>query len=374
MSAVTREPSTSGVSVALAGRLGRFTIDAAFEAPASGVTALFGRSGSGKTSILRAMAGLMRLDGRVVVAGEAWQESGRFRPPHQREVGYVFQEASLFPHLSVRGNILFGARRTPKGIDHARFAEIVDLLRIARLLDRPPADLSGGERQRIALARAILARPKLLLMDEPLSALDRMAKDNILPYIEALQGALSIPVLYVSHDIGEVERLADRIVVLEEGRVAAAGPLNEALVDSGLGFVRDPHSAAILPATVIGYDVADGLCELSVGGQRLFVEGSGLDAPGAKRRLRLEASDVSLTREPSHRSTILNRLAVRIERIDESGAANLSVLLSLRDAPELRFLARVTRRSARLIELHTGETLTAQIKSVSLATARRLGD
>lgn len=362
-----------GVCVALTGRLGAFTLEVAFDAPSCGVTALFGPSGSGKTSVLRAIAGLSRLSGRVVVTGETWQDRDSFRPPHEREVGYVFQEASLFPHLSVRRNLVFGARRTTEGIDAERFDEIVRLMGLERLLDRAPGLLSGGERQRVALGRAILSRPKLLLMDEPLSALDRFAKDDILPYIEALHGALKIPVLYVSHDIAEVERLADRIVILKEGRVEAAGALNAALTDVGLGFVRDPHSAAVLPARVLAFDEQDGLAELDLGGQRVFVDGSGRQQVGTLRRLRIEASDVSLTRETPGLSTILNMLDVTIRRIEPAASpANLAVVLSLVGAQDLTFVARVTRRSARRLALAEGDRLTAQIKSVSLATARPL--
>ncbi len=371
---VSHDRSTEGgVSVALAGRLGAFALDVAFDAPPTGVTALFGPSGSGKTSVLRAVAGLSRLAGRVSVAGETWQDDSAFCLPHKREIGYVFQEAGLFPHLSVRRNLVFGAKRTRAGIDAARFDEIVQLMGLEPLLARAPGLLSGGERQRVALGRAILSRPKLLLMDEPLSALDRFAKDDILPYIETLHGALRIPVLYVSHDIAEVERLADRIVILKEGRVEASGALNAALTDAGLGFVRDPRSAAVLPARVVGFDEEDGLAELDLGGQSVFVDGSGKREIGTLRRLRIEASDVSLTRETPGLSTILNRLDVTIRRIEPAATpANLAVLLSLVGADELTFVARVTKRSARRLALTEGDRLTAQIKSVSLATARPL--
>ena len=369
----TETSSEVGVSVAISGRLGAFALDVAFETPPTGVTALFGPSGSGKTSILRVIAGLSRVAGRIIVAGETWQDENTFRPPHKREVGYVFQEASLFPHLSVQKNLVFGARRTKAGLDAERFGEIVDLMGLGRLLDRAPGLLSGGERQRVALGRALLSRPKLLLMDEPLSALDRFAKDDILPYIEALHGALEIPVLYVSHDIAEVERFADRIAILKDGRVAASGGLNAALTDIGLGFVRDPHSAAVLPARVVDFDDEDGLAELDLGGQRVFVDGIGRQEIGTLRRLRIESSDVSLTRETPGLSTILNMLDVTIERIEPGASpANLAVLLSLVDAPDMSFVARVTRRSARRLALAEGDRLTAQIKSVSLATARPL--
>ncbi|MEX6509017.1 TOBE domain-containing protein [Jiella sp. M17.18] len=243
------------------------------------------------------------------------------------------------------------------------------LLGIGPLLERAPVALSGGERQRVALGRAILSRPKLLLMDEPLSALDRAAKDAILPYLERLTGVLDVPILYVSHDIAEVERLADRIVILEAGRVRAAGPLNAALTDVGLGFVRDPHAASVLPATVVAFDATDGLAELELAGQRVFVDGSGPEEIGHARRLRIEASDVSLTRETPGLSTILNTLRVRILRIEPAASANLAVLLALDAAGAFTFMAKVTRRSANRLALQPGDELFAQIKSVSLATA-----
>lgn len=367
------ETGPAGLSVALAGRLGAFALDIAFEAPATGVTALFGPSGSGKTSVLRGVAGLAAFDGRVTVGDEIWQDAAGFRPPHRRAVGYVFQEASLFPHLTVAKNLVYGARRSPGGVDAAHHAEIVELLGLAPLLARAPAGLSGGERQRVALGRAILSRPKLLLMDEPLSALDRFAKDEILPYFEALQAELAIPVLYVSHDIAEVERLADRIVVIEKGRVRAAGALNAALTDSGLGFVRDPHAAAVLPARVVAHHAEDALTELDLGGQPVFVDGSGPHDVGAARRLRIEARDVSLSREIPTLSTISNTLKVRILAIEPANAADYSVFLALEGAEQLSFVAKVTRRSARRLLLARGDSVFAQIKSVSLATARAIG-
>ncbi|EAS49613.1 putative ATP-binding protein, ABC-type molybdate transporter [Aurantimonas manganoxydans SI85-9A1] len=368
------ETGPAGLSVALAGRLGAFALDIAFAAPATGVTALFGPSGSGKTSVLRGVAGLAAFDGRITVGDEIWQDAASFRPPHRRAVGYVFQEASLFAHLTVAKNLVYGARRSPGGVDAAHHAEIVELLGLGPLLARAPAGLSGGERQRVALGRAILSRPKLLLMDEPLSALDRFAKDEILPYFEALQAELAIPVLYVSHDIAEVERLADRIVVIEKGRVQAAGGLNAALTDSGLGFVRDPHAAAVLPARVVAYHTEDALTELDLGGQPVFVDGSGPHDVGAARRLRIEARDVSLSREIPTLSTISNTLKVRILAIEPASAADYSVFLALEGAEQLSFVAKVTRRSARRLSLAPGDSVFAQIKSVSLATARAIGD
>ena len=204
--------------------------------------------------MLRCIAGLSNLSGRLIVGGEIWQDTsaGIFRPPHERPIGYVFQEASLFPHLSVRGNLLYGFRRARKAgvCEETGLSDIVALLGIAHLLDRAPERLSGGERQRVAIGRALLSQPRLLLMDEPLSAVDRITKEEILPYLEALHENLSIPIVYVSHDIGEVERLADHLVLLKSGRVIASGPLVEFSSNSRLPIARAAHAATVLEARV----------------------------------------------------------------------------------------------------------------------------
>ncbi len=213
------------IDAAFRGRLGNFTLDAELSLPASGVTAIFGPSGCGKTTVARCIAGLQRMaDGFCMVDGEVWQDRDSFRPVHQRPIGYVFQEASLFPHLSVRGNLLFGVP-TAAGAQIA-FDEVVELLGLAALLGRSPHRLSGGERQRVAIGRALLSQPKLLLMDEPLAALDRTTKNEILPFLERLHDRLSLPVLYISHDMAEIERFADHLVLMDHGRVINAGPLH----------------------------------------------------------------------------------------------------------------------------------------------------
>lgn len=213
------------IDAAFRGRLGRFVLDASLNVPASGVTAIFGPSGCGKTTIARCIAGLQRLsDGFCAIDGDVWQDGDAFRPAHRRPVGYVFQEPSLFPHLSVRRNLLYGAPKA--AATSIGFDEVVELLGITALLDRSPHHLSGGERQRVAIGRALLSQPKLLLMDEPLAALDRSTKDEILPFLERLHDRLSLPVLYISHDMAEIERFADHLVLMEYGRVVDVGPLN----------------------------------------------------------------------------------------------------------------------------------------------------
>ncbi len=209
----------TGVTGRFSGRLGAFRLDAEFTLPPRGITALSGPSGSGKTTLMRCIAGLARLSGRLTVEGETWQDDRHFHPPHRRPVGVVFQEASLLPHLSVRGNLIYGARRAGEGRKVA-LDEVVDLLGLSPLLARAPTNLSGGERQRVALGRALLAQPRLLLMDEPLSSLDAASKAEILPYLERLHRTLAIPVLYITHDAGEIARLADHVLLMREGGVA----------------------------------------------------------------------------------------------------------------------------------------------------------
>jgi molybdate transport system ATP-binding protein len=214
------------------GRLGGFVLDVALEAPETGVTVLFGPSGSGKTTLLRCLAGLTRLEGRLQVGGEVWQEGRRFTPPHRRRVGYVFQDAALFEHLSVRGNLLYGRRRAGLAKD-AEFDRLVDLLGLEPLLERGPAKLSGGERQRVAIGRALLSAPRLLLLDEPLASLDAARKAEVIPYLDALKREAGLPVFYVTHDVTEAARLGDRMLMLRGGRIVQSAALKAPAADLG---------------------------------------------------------------------------------------------------------------------------------------------
>jgi molybdate transport system ATP-binding protein len=353
------------------GTLGAFVLDAAFEAPMRGVTAVFGPSGCGKTTVLRCVAGLQQLDGYLSIGGEVWQDGADFRPPYERSIGYVFQEASLFPHLSVRRNLLYGHRRalrrgTKEG---ARFDEVVALLGMERLLDRSPLRLSGGERQRVAVGRALLSQPRLLLMDEPLAGLDRLSKDEILPYLEALHTALAIPVLYVSHDIAEVERLADHLVLMEAGRAVACGRLPDLQADPALPIARLPEAAVALDATVTDYDPGYGLTTLAIDGGTIVVPGQH-GAPGTLQRVRVGASDVSLARRPPGPSTILNVLPARVAATQAQDAAQVNVVIRLGAAGQgARLLARVTRKSWDALGVTPGDLVHAQVKSVALVAA-----
>lgn len=359
------------ISVSFSGRLGDFELDASFAAPGQGITALFGPSGCGKTTILRCVAGLQRLAGVCRVGGETWQEGGVFLPPHRRPVGYVFQEASLFPHLSVRGNLLYGARGAspPGGPGRIGFDETVELLGLRRLADRAPQRLSGGERQRVAIGRALLSQPRLLLMDEPLSALDRDSRDEILPFLERLHETLAIPVLYVTHDIAEAERLADHLVLLRGGRVIAAGSLPDLQSDIDLPLARQREAAVTLDAVVTAHDAAYGLLTLDVEGGRFVVPGPAELGPGTRLRLRVGAGDVSIALEAPRAVSILNVLPARIVSSRPLGEREMVLVLKLGpDGSGAHLLARVTRRSWDHLELAEGMQVFAQVKSAALAS------
>ena len=244
-----------------------FTLDASFSVPATGVTALFGPSGSGKTTLLRCIAGLERANGTLYVNGELWQDDTHWMPTHQRPLGYVFQEASLFPHLSVRANLEYGYKRIPATERRVQPEQVVEWLGLSHLIDRgDPAKLSGGERQRVAIARALLTSPRLLLMDEPLSALDTRSRQEILPYLERLHRELEIPVLYVSHAMEEVARLADHLVLLEQGRVIAVGTLHETLARLDLPTAYFDDAGVVVEAVVAQQDESYHLTRIDFAG------------------------------------------------------------------------------------------------------------
>ncbi|MCQ8782482.1 molybdenum ABC transporter ATP-binding protein [Mangrovibrevibacter kandeliae] len=355
-----------GVRAAFRVRRGGFALDVAFKAPARGITALHGPSGSGKTSILRALAGLDRLDGRCTVAGEVWQDDDVFRPPHRRAVGYIFQEPSLFAHLSVRDNLIFGMPRRERRAQGAVFDETVERLGITGLLDRDPRHLSGGERQRVAIGRALLSRPRLMLMDEPLAALDPDAKDRILELIEELPRDFAVPVVYVGHDMREIERIAHHIVLVDKGRILAEGPLGRLQADPTLPLSAARDAAVAVDATVAGHDAAWGLLSLAVGEVRLLVPGEARPL-GAAQRLRIAASDVSISLLPPVDSSILNSVRVAVAAAEPAGPAETLLVLDLLDAPGQRLLARISRRSFAELDLRPGRAVHAQIKGVALA-------
>jgi len=341
-----------------------FSLDVDLDLPGRGITALFGPSGSGKTTLLRAVAGLEHAPGgRLSVNGDVWQEAAMFRPTHQRPLGYVFQEASLFPHLDVRANLEFGQKRVPQAARRVSLDQAVTLLDIGHLLGRKPARLSGGERQRVGIARALATSPRLLLMDEPLAALDHALKLEILPYLERLHDELDIPVLYVSHAPDEVARLADHIVVMEGGRVMAAGPLTDTLARLDLPIKLGEDAGVVLDAVVAARDEEWHLAHIEFAGGRLWVRDHGLPV-GQRARVRILARDVSLARAPMTGTSILNTLpAVVVDSVDDAHPALTLVKLRVGESP---LLARLTRRSAHALELAPGQLLYAQIKAVAL--------
>jgi len=340
-----------------------FHLQVDVRAPARGVTAIFGPSGCGKTTLLRAVAGLEQDPHGLVQLGETvWQEGRDFTATHERAIGYVFQDAHLFEHLSVRGNLEYPIRRIQPNLRRISIEDTVDLLGIRAHLDRHPEDLSGGERQRVAIARALLTSPKVLLLDEPLAALDAAAKHEILPYLETVIDELDIPALYVSHSADEVARFADHIILLESGRAIASGPVDEVLTRLDLPLSRADDAKAILHATVAEHDDRFHLTYLDFAGGRMTIPRCDLE-PGRSVRLRILARDVSLTLEKQTDTSILNIVPVVVEEIDGHSHAQVLVKLSARDVP---LLARVTRKSAETLQLTLGQELWAQVKSVAL--------
>jgi len=345
-----------------------FALEVDLHLPGRGVTALYGHSGSGKTTCLRCIAGLERAeDGFVQVNDEVWQDSrsGLFVPPHKRALGYVFQEASLFPHLSVRANLEFGLKRIPRGQRRVDMAQATELLGIGHLLERHPQHLSGGERQRIGIARALLTSPRLLLMDEPLAALDSKRKSEILPYLERLHDELDIPVLYVSHAQDEVARLADHIVLLRDGKALASGPIGETLARLDLPLALGDDAGVVISGTVSAYDAHYQLLSLQLPGSALHMRVAHAPlALGKALRIKVQARDVSLNVQAEEHSSILNRLPVTV--IQEIAADNNAHVLVRLDAGGTPLLARITRFSRDQLQLHPGQTLWAQIKAVAV--------
>ncbi|WP_294736573.1 molybdenum ABC transporter ATP-binding protein [uncultured Pseudomonas sp.] len=345
-----------------------FTLDVDLQLPGRGVTALYGHSGSGKTTCLRCIAGLERAEeGFVQINDEVWQDSrkGLFVPPHKRALGYVFQEASLFPHLSVLANLEFGLKRIPRAQRRVDMAHATELLGIGHLLDRHPQHLSGGERQRIGIARALLTSPSLLLMDEPLAALDSKRKSEILPYLERLHDELEIPVLYVSHAQDEVARLADHIVLLSDGKALASGPIGETLARLDLPMALGDDAGVVINGTVSAYDEHYQLLTLQLPASQLQMRVAHTPlALGKSLRFKIQARDVSLSLQAEEHSSILNRLPVTVtQEIPADNAAHVLVSLNAAGTP---LLARITRYSRDQLQLHPGQTLWAQIKAVAV--------
>lgn len=341
-----------------------FLLDVDVSLPGRGITAIAGPSGSGKTTLLRCVAGLERAqDARVRVAGETWQDSGAgvFLPTWQRPLGYVFQEASLFDHLDVRANLAFGQERS--GGKAADLQDLLALLGISQLLDRRPHQLSGGERQRVAIARALATQPRILLLDEPLAAVDYARRREILPWLEKLRDELRIPMLYVTHSGDEVARLADHLLLLDDGKVRAAGPLAETLARIDLPAIPGEEAGALLHATIGERDARWQLARVNFDGGALWVADAGL-AAGHAVRVRVLARDVSLALVPPERSSIQNVLACTVRAI-APGAHGSQAVVQLACGGSL-LLARITARAVDALALSEGMPVWAQVKSAAL--------
>lgn len=352
------------LEIAIRHRLGEFGLDAQFTT-GRGLVALFGKSGSGKTSIVNVMAGLIRPDhGRVTLDGTALvdTERGVFVPRHKRRIGYVFQEARLLPHLTVRQNLLYGRFFSPPADDGPTLEHVVDLLGIETLLDRRPARLSGGETQRVAIGRALLAKPKLLLMDEPLASLDEHRKAEILPYIERLRDQSGVPIVYVSHSIAEVARLASTVVLLADGRVAAVGATGEVMQRMDLlPLTGRSEAGSIIEATVEGHDEDFGLTTLRscAGLWRVQQINAGVGTPV---RLRVRARDVLLARTPPDQVSALNVLPGTVAAIGVQDGPGVQVRI---DCSGDALMARLTRYSVHHLALAPGVPVFALVKSVA---------
>ena len=342
-----------------------FRLAVAGQIPATGVTALFGRSGCGKTTLLRCLAGLEpQAQGHLRVNGIDWQGAGKPLPPHQRPVGYVFQEGALFPHLTVNGNLHYGYQRIPQQARQLHPDDVIPLLGLANLLKRYPRELSGGQRQRVAIGRALLTSPQLLLMDEPLAALDAISKHEILPWLEQLHMALDLPVVYVSHAIDEVARLADHMLLLERGELLAAGPLTALLSRTDLSLAHTENAVSVIAGTAGSWDPDYHLLQVTFAGGTLSIPCQQPPQQSAVR-IRIAARDVTINLAAAAHDSALNHLPARITGFsDDPHPAHQLVSLQLGDTP---LLARITRKSRDQLALTEGMSVYVQFKAVALS-------
>ena len=352
-----------------------FALDVDLAMPGTGVTALFGPSGSGKTTCLRAIAGLERAgtvgarrgihgNNFISVNGDIWQDdtAAIFRKPHLRPQGYIFQEASLFAHLSVAQNLQFGQSRVPTPQRRVSLDQAIELLGIGHLLQRQPHALSGGERQRVAMARALATSPRLLLMDEPLAALDAKRKAEILPYLEKLHLGLDIPVIYVSHALDEVARLADHLVLLQAGRAVASGATADLMTRMDLSMAQGDTASAVISATVVSHNTGYHLTQARFAGGEFSIPLQNIEV-GHTVRFRVQARDVSLTQEKQTGTSIQNIMPATITALSPEGPGQVMVQL---DVGGSALLARLTARSVDVLKLEVGKRVFAQVKGVAI--------
>jgi molybdate transport system ATP-binding protein len=340
-----------------------FSLNIDCQVPASGVTAIYGPSGSGKTTVLNAVAGIQTTSGNSTIqfGDDTWQNGTQITPPWKRRVGFVFQDARLFPHLNVKQNLQYAIKR--RGDENQpSFEEIVNWLDLKELLSRLPEHLSAGQKQRVAIGRALLCGPRILLMDEPLANLDHAARRECLHYLQRLRAELDIPIWYVSHDIEEVSQIADNLLLLEDGRLLAQGSLIDLCSRLDTRLSHEERAAAIVTGTIQRHDIEFGLTEIRIEQQVLLV--NHLDAPlGQQQRIRIPARDVSICRARPLDSSILNIIPVELLEIEATSDSRVLLRLSLGDQC---LLARITRKSAELLQLTVGDKVFAQIKSAAL--------
>lgn len=343
---------------------GDFSLDISCLIASQTMTGVYGSSGAGKSTLLRCLAGLEpTCMGKIQFGADNWQDTARgvFVPPHQRSVGLVFQDGRLFSHLDVRGNLEYGYRRT-RNERRLNFDEVTQWLDLAALLPRMPHTLSGGERQRVALGRALLTQPRLLLLDEPLAALDRRRRQEMLPYLARLRVELAIPMLYVSHHLDELIE-CDDLLLLEHGKLITTAPLTDMLTRLDLALAQEDDAGALMAATVAEHDDAYHVTHLAIGTQRLIVGRQ--PAPiGTRLRLRVHARDVAIALEPPQRSSLLNIIAARVDELTSAAQAGQTVVkLDVEGQP---LLARITCKSAEALALRPGMQVYALVKSVAL--------
>jgi len=339
-----------------------FILDANFTIPDKGITVVFGPSGSGKTTLLRVIAGLEKSDvGFLKVGDSIWQSDHNFVPTHKRQIGYVFQDAALFDHLNVEGNLNYVVRRKAK-LTKDFIDSIYTLLDIKPLINRSTIQLSGGEKQRVAIARALLTNPKILLLDEPLSALDLKRKNEILPYLDNLHSQLEIPVLYVTHSQDETSRLADHLMLIEDGKITGKGPINEMLTSFDLPMSHSGDAISIFDARVMSHDNDFNLMHLEFKGGQFIVPDNKLTI-GSLVRIRVAARDVSITQKKQVDTSILNIFPAVVEEMVPEGDAQVMVRLTLKDVV---LLACLTRKSAISLKLNKGSSVFVQVKSVAI--------
>ena len=343
-------------------QLESFTLDANFSIPDRGITVVFGPSGSGKTTLLRAIAGLEKSDkGFLKIGDSVWQKGEDFLATHKRQIGYVFQDAALFDHLDVKGNLNFVIKRAI-GLKEDFIESIHNLLEIKTLLNRKTTQLSGGERQRVAIARALLTNPKILLLDEPLSALDLKRKNEILPYLDSIHNDLEIPILYVTHSQDEMSRLADHLLLIEDGNIIGSGPVNDMLTRFDMPLSHGGDAVSIIEAEVLKRDSEFNLMHLEFLGGQFIVPDNGFPVQ-TKVRIRVVARDVSLTKSKQVDTSILNIFPAMVQEIVNEGEAQVMVRLQIK---ETILLACITRKSSYKLRLEKGSEVFVQVKSVAI--------